>query len=186
MDADGDLDVVAAGWDQPSHVWANDGTGQLMPLCQFEPSDLHVHGAVLADYEGDGDLDAFFAIAGRTCCRNVWLNDGAGSLTPAAFDLGSAPQQGIAVGDLDLDGHLDIILAVGVGGTPSPSFVWLGQEGAFADSGLQIGEAFSGGVAVGDLDRDGDQDLFICFLSLLEGWDYLPHPNQVWINTALE
>ena len=186
MDGDGDLDVVAAGWDEPGRVWANDGTGRLTELCSFDAIDLHVHGAVLADGDGDGDLDAFFAIAGAVGGRNVWINDGAGCLTSAAFDLDSMLQQAIAVADLDLDGCLDIVLAVGKGGNPSPSRVWLGADGAFEDSGIRIGEGFAGGVAVGDLDSDGDDDLFVGFLTLLTGWNYLPLPNQVWINTTKE
>ncbi len=187
MDGDGDPDVVAAGWDEAGRVWSNDGTGALTELSQFDATLLHVHGAVLADYEGDGDLDAFFAIAGRVSGCNVWLNDGTGTLTPAGFDLGADCQQGIAVADFDLDGRLDVALAVGAGGTPAPTLVWLGQEGGFVDSGLRMGMAFAGGVAAGDLDRDGDQDLFIAFLSLPEaGWDYKPHPNEVWLNTTNE
>ena len=183
-DMDGDLDVVAAGWDEPGHVWANDGTGKLASLCRFEADALHVHGAALGDLENDGDLDAFFAIAGRISCHNLWLNDGTGSLLLAGSDFGTVQQQEIAVGDLDLDGRLDVVLAVGVGGTPHPSTVWLRDEDGFSDSGLRIGEAFAGGVALGDLDGDGDEDLFVGFLSLFEDWNYLPHPNQVWLNTA--
>ncbi len=187
MDGDGDLDVVAAGWDEVGRVWANDGAGNFTQLCQIDAVTLHVHGAALADVDGDGDLDAFFAIAGRISGRSVWLNDGTGRLTPAGYDLGTDLQQGIAVADLDLDGDLDIALAIGAGGTPLPSRVWLGREDGFVDSGLRMGEGFAGGVAAGDLDGDGDEDLFIAFLALPnEGWDYKPYPNEVWINTTRE
>jgi hypothetical protein len=186
MDGDGDLDVVAAGWDEPGHVWQNDGTGTLTSLCVLATTTLHVHGIVLADYEGDGDLDAFFALAGGICCRNVWLNDGAGRLTPTTFNLGAPNDQGIAVGDLNLDGRLDVAMAVG-SAEPSPSTVWLGQATGFADSGLRIGTTFAGGVALGDLDGDGDLDLFIAFLALaVPSYEYLPHPNEVWFNTTSE
>jgi hypothetical protein len=51
--------------------------------------------------------------------------------------------------------------------------------------GLRIGATFAGGIAFGDL--DGDEDLFIGFLALPnEGWDYKPHPNEVWFNTTNE
>jgi len=187
MDGDGDLDVVAAGWDEVGRVWANDGAGNLTQLCQIDAVTLHVHGAVLADIDGDRDLDCFFAIAGRISDRSVWLNDGTGRLTPAGYDLGTDLQQGIAVADLDLDGDLDIALAIGAGGTPLPSRVWLRQEDGFVDSGLRLGEGFAGGVAAGDLDGDGDEDLFIAFLALPnEGWAYKPYPNEVWINTTRE
>jgi len=186
MDGDDDLDVVAAGWDEPGHVWQNDGTGRLSQLSSFDAVTLHIHGARLADVDRDGDLDAVFALAGRVCCRNVWLNDGAGNLTRAEFDIGNDLQQGIAVSDFDLDGDVDIAQAIGVGARSAPSRVWLADGGTFVDSGVRMGNAFAGSIAAGDLDGDGDEDLFIGFLSLLTGWDYLPHPNQVWINTTNE
>lgn len=186
MDGDGDRDVVAAGWSEQGYVWANDGTGALTPLSSFDASLLHVHGAAVADLENDGDLDVFFAIAGGLSGYNVWLNDGAGGLASAGFDLGSEPQQGIAVGDFNLDGRQDIALAVGRGGTPAASRVWLGADGGFIDSGVRMGIGFAGRIAAGDLDADGDQDLFIAFLSLESGWDYKPMPNQVWLNTTKE
>ncbi len=187
MNGDGDVDVVAAGWNEPGRVWANDGTGALAQLCAFDATELHVHGVALADYEGDGDLDAFFAIAGGLAGYNVWRNDGAGTLEPAGFDLGSESQQGLAAADFNLDGRPDIALAIGVGGTPAPSRVWLGTDDGFVDSGVRMGMAFAGRIAAGDLDADGDEDLFIAFLCLPEaGWDYRPAPNEVWLNTTKE
>ena len=178
MDGDGDLDVVAAGWDEPGHVWVNDGNGILASRCELEVATLHVHSAALADYDSDGDLDVFFALAGRICCRNVWLNDGTGRLTPESFDFGSLTAHGVAVADLDKDEDQDLILAIG-GVRPQPSTVWLGEDGDFADSGLRIGLGFGGGVALGDLDGDGDRDLFIGF-SRCPGTG--PQPNEVWMN----
>jgi hypothetical protein len=187
LDGDGDPDVVTAGWNEPGAVWANDGAGALTPRSSFDAAALHVHGAALADLEGDGDLDAFFAIAGGPAGYNVWRNDGAGMLELAGFDLGSEPQQGLAVADFNLDGRPDVALAIGIGGTPAPSRVWLGTDDGFVDSGVRMGMAFAARIAAGDLDADGDDDLFIAFLSLPEaGWDYKPAPNEVWLNTTNE
>ena len=186
MDGDGDLDVVTAGWDEPGHVWQNDGTGTLTALCELATTTLHVHGIAVGDVDADGDLDVFFALAGGICCRNIWLNDGTGKLTPRGSNVGAPDNQGIAVGDLNLDGRLDIVLANGMV-SPLSSTVRLGQEAWFVDSGLRMGSAFAGGVALGDLDGDGDLDLFIAFLSLV-GPPYVqnPHPNEVWFNTTNE
>ncbi|MEN6368817.1 MAG: VCBS repeat-containing protein [Thermotogota bacterium] len=183
LDGDGDLDVVAAGWDEPGRVWVNDGTGTLTSRCELATASLHVHGAALADYDGDGDLDVFFALAGGICCRNVWLNDGTGKLTPTDFALGSASAQGIAVGDLNLDGRLDAVVAPGTA-APSSSVVWLGSgTTGFQDSGLRVEVPFAAGVALGDLDSDGDLDLFLTALTFRDG-TYDPFPNEVWFNSA--
>ena len=186
IDSDGDLDVVAAGWDEPGHVWANDGDGVLTSRCEFEATSLHIHGAALVDYDGDGDLDAFFALAGGICCRNVWLNDGTGNLAAEGFNFGSLTTQGIAVGDLNQDGTLDVVLAIGAV-QPQPSTVWLGERDGFTDSGLRIGLGFGGGIATGDLDGDGDLDLFIGF-SHYRSYPSRsqPQPNEVWFNTTVD
>jgi len=189
MDGDGDLDVVAAGWDEAGRVWANDGTGRLTERSSFDVVSLHVHAAALADADGDGDLDAFFALAAPACCRSVWLSDGNGMLSPAPANLGADLRQGngIAVADFDRDGHADIVQAIGVPVNPVPSRVWLGRGGGtYVDSGLRIGDAFAGAVAAGDLDGDGDIDLFFACLSLpAQGWDYRPAANLVWLNTTV-
>jgi hypothetical protein len=184
MDGDGDFDVVAAGWGDEGHVWANDGRGEFSSRCELNTVSLHVHAAQLADYEGDGDLDVFFATAGGICCQNLWLNDGSGILTVRDSNLGAATTHGLAVFDFDNDSYLDIALAVGTT-APRPSAIWLGHEQGLEHSGIALGNAFSGGIAMGDLDGDGDQDLFIGFLEYRSyPTPMIPWPNEVWINTT--
>lgn len=187
MDGDGDNDVVAAGWNEPGHVWANDGSGQLTALCEIDAAELHVHDAAAGDYEGDGDIDVFFALAGGVCCRNLWLNDGTGRLTQLDQDFGDAPMQRMAGADVNGDGQLDLAFG-GWGVAPRHTRIWLGGEGGFTNSGLRIGdEGMSGGVEFSDFDGDGDLDLFVGFHIYQPGsWDYLPHPNEVWMNTTVE
>ena len=82
-------------------------------------------------------------------------------------------------------------------------------NGLFVDSGQRLGREASWGVALGDVDRDGDLgadlrqgngiavadfdrdgladiDLFFACLSLpAQGWDCRPAPNLVWLNTTV-
>ncbi len=184
MDGDGVLDVVAAGWGDEGHVWVNDGHGAFSSRCELDTVSLHVHAVQLADYEGDGDLDVFFATAGAICCQNLWLNDGSGVLAVRDDNLGAGTTQGIAVFDFDENGTLDIVLAVGTT-APRPSTIWLGTAQGFECSGIDLGRAFSGGISVGDLDGDGDQDLFIGFLEYRSyPTPMIPWPNEVWMNTT--
>jgi len=184
MDGDGDLDIVAGGWDESGHVWANDGTGVFSSLAAFDARRLHIHDATLADYEGDGDLDAFFALAGGRCCRNLWLNDGDGHLAAEGTAVPYAQSHGVAVADLDDDGYLDLALAVGTM-APTSCKIWLGSESGFIDSRLAIGRASSGGIALGDIDGDGDLDAFVGFYSYRAyPTPNAPHANEVWINTT--
>ncbi|KAH8043531.1 calcium ion binding protein [Aureococcus anophagefferens] len=114
LDGDGDLDLVVGGQDGTIYYYENDGsatwptyeavTGSASP---FDDIDGSNH-PVLADIDGDGDLD----LLGSATYENV------GSLTsPVRGRRGgwketgsSIPTGALAVGDLDGDGDLDIVM----------------------------------------------------------------------------
>ncbi len=74
---------------------------------------------------------------------------------------------GVALGDLDNDGDLDIIQAVcpppGEPHAPAPNRVYQQDGGRFTEVGQRIGLADPGygqGIALGDVDNDGDLDVY--------------------------
>lgn len=124
-----------------------------------------------ADLDGDGDLDLY--VANDSDANYFYRNEGDGTFqevglwTGSAFDANGAAQagMGLAVGDVDGDLNLDIIVT-----NFSEDFTTLYRglgKGFFEDASAKagVGEAtftsLSWGTALADLDNDGDLDLTI-------------------------
>ena len=183
LDGDGDLDVLAGGWDEPAKVWINDGTGTLSDSGHdLTPAPVHIHGLALGDLDADGDLDAFLAIASGHP-NQVWLNDGNGVFADSGQKLHSSNGHGVALGDLDRDGDLDAFMANG-STAGSSNTVWLNDgAGNFTSGALRLGSACSRGVALGDLDGDGDLDALVAntdFMNQTAG-----KSNELWFNETI-
>lgn len=147
-------------------------------------------GVDVADFDDDGDVDIFIAHLIKET-NTLYLNDGAAVFRDhtAAAGLGSAslPRTSFGVGwlDYDNDGWLDLLVASG-GVVLDPELVVLGDpfplhmpnqlfrnEGGATGEGIRFvdvtaaaGEALalsevSRGVAIGDVDNDGDADALV-------------------------
>ncbi len=115
LDGDNDLDLVLAGSNGPVRLYRNN-SGAFTNV--FSNSITGNVGVVqLGDLDGDGDLDLL-------CARNddgessVWLNDGSGTFAEVPLQtLGVLPTpQRAELGDLDGDGDLDAVFALGTNG----------------------------------------------------------------------
>ncbi len=119
VDGDGDLDAyVANADDDPANcgngVWLNDGNGNFTDSGQNLGNSASL-SVVLADFDGDYDLDAFvinFANSATSDQPNkLWLNDGNGNFTDSGQNIGNFSSMALGVGDFDSDGDMDAFVA---------------------------------------------------------------------------
>ncbi|MBI1922933.1 VCBS repeat-containing protein [Candidatus Poribacteria bacterium] len=129
-------------------------------------------GAISFDYDSDGLLDIYIAKWGSTTPfpNFLYRNEGNFRFKEIAAQAGlDKPEfaQGLALGDYDNDGDLDIFIASpGPGGEPQGIDVLYRNEGggAFSDVAQQAGVQRKSNSVYGffwDYDNDGDLDLFV-------------------------
>lgn len=114
----------------------------------------------IADVNADSYPDVFI---GNYIGRSVlYINDGSGGFGQSGQIFDSSENHGVSIADFNGDSSPDIFLLSHQ--TPCKIFINDGL-GLFTDSGQQLGdpEDGPGSLAVGDIDMDGDQDVFISY-----------------------
>ena len=186
IDGDGDLDAVLGTYGGIVRVLRNDGEGAFEDDDQWLASDGFPAAIAvqLADFDGDDDLDAWTGL----CCvgsgatddpaDRIWTNDGSGIFTDSGQLLGSDYAVDGAIGDVDGDLDIDIVVAnydsLFSDGT---NRLYLNDgSGVFTQSPQALGTGLFGAVALGRLDADADLDIFFARLG---------GPARVWRNNGL-
>ena len=183
VDGDGDLDmvVVNAGLSKQNRVYINDinndgsagiftDSGQLLGANDSQ-------SVMLGDVNGDGDLDMVVANTGLSKQNRVYINDinndgNAGTFTDSGQLLGANDSQSVALGDVDGDGDLDMVVANTGVSKQNRVFINVGL-GAFTDSGQLLGANDSQSVVLGDVDGDADLDTVVVNGGIQGGRVYL-------------
>lgn len=211
LDGDGDLDgFLADGGNKAAFadaIWVNQGSLQAGQPGKFSPNGQQLgrensRSIALGDLDGDGDLDA---VVGSDSGFVVYLNAGglqAGEVGKFILhDHYGEPESvsgvfNVLLGDLDGDDDLDVYAAICCGGImsangerkliPADSLIWLNDgSGNFTGSGQSLGHQGAQAAALGDLDGDGDLDVYSANDSAVidaSGSLERNQPDQVWIN----
>lgn len=173
IDGDGDLDVVTANDTSNSLIFLNDGSGQFS-LGQNLNDTNNGWDVALGDFDSDGDLDIYSAY--WSGYDKLWLNNGSGNFTNSIFvTASSGASRAVEAGDVNGDGHLDVVVANSSNGGGLAAEVLLNDGTGSFTQFTTFGTDRSYDLDMADLDGDGDLDVVI--------GTYLGD-NTVWFNNG--
>ena len=118
------------------------------------------HSMATGDVDGDGDLDVLsIGSSGVT----ISYNTGQGTFVTGPGAGAGIDPTGLAVADIDGDGDLDVLTSNGLNGNSnSPGTIQISLnngQGVFSNGARLSVASMALGIAVGDVDGDGDQDI---------------------------
>jgi hypothetical protein len=171
---DGHLDFVFAGWHNETglRIFQGDSRGNWkeMKTTGLIKKKLVASAIIATDVNNDGHADIAASTGGPWWEYGrkgdpVWMGDGKGNFKNASIGIrqdGSGVDWGVAAGDVNGDGNIDLAFASGgTFGTNAPGLqLYFGNGNGIwkpIEKGFDIG--FCTGVGFGDLNGDGKVDL---------------------------
>lgn len=153
LNGDGWPDLFCGGTSS-SRVYTNDGTGVFNSTGQSIANNWNER-VLLADFDGDGDIDAF--ALNNYDYGKIWTNDGTGWFGDTGQRISTNLKRG-AVGDLDNDGDLDVVISSITGGV---NVYTNDGHGVFGTVGQQLISSGSYESDIGDANGDGCLDILV-------------------------
>lgn len=182
VDADGDMDLFVANFEQSNLFYLNNGNGVFEDVTEAAGlrTEAGGFGCVFGDFDLDGDVDLYVNHEG--VFNKLYWNDGAGVFTEQAdgdHKVHTGRKRGVQMADFNGDGRPDLIALV-INEVPRLLFGALlgigkdqpGFSDVTATSGLQA-TGIGQGINVLDFDADGDMDILVSSVNA---------PNILWEN----
>lgn len=179
FDLDGDIDIIFATEDTDYHEYLlNDGSGKFTLANYQFPKILNANGILVIDVNSDSLMDVIFGNSGQNelfinLGNNLFEKDTSGIL-PVSPDF----TQDLKAYDIDGDNDLDIVEGIENGG--NNLYINNGTNFVLSNTNLPLANnLMTRKVVGGDIDADGDIDLYYCNTN----WDPANDPiDKVLIN----
>ena len=181
LDGDGDLDLIVGRGSyefeegdalQRNAVFLNDGSGQFAPLApdSFPDTATNTGSIAVCDFDQDGDLDLFLGTRVRngeyplSNKSEIWINENGKFMAVTNDTVTGLDQLGMVTAatwaDMDGDGWQDLIVSQEWDSVA----VFLNAQGKLSRSqqtgDLETRTGWWGDISCGDIDGDGDMDIF--------------------------
>ncbi len=161
LNGDGWTDIVTANRRHSNvSILLNTGSGTFATRVNQTTGTSNETACAAADFDEDGLLDVVigsYKNAGTAGDIVVMISDGEGNLSPRDPINAGGPSWMLAVGDMDNDGHVDVVSA----NSNANQFALLRGDGQGNLSSAEVYDVgrFPLAIDVGDLDGDGDLDV---------------------------